>query len=238
MKINCVWEHNGPDSLLYAVELPGAFSRGRNREEALSKMEREIRSYLRWKGEPVPEAVEVEILQEKASELAICDADSDVLFDEERKNLTEEEYQELRSLALKSARDFQCLYDAIPDRQRSDLVRRRTFYGLVPGTAEEMYAHTKSVNAYYFAEIDVDVNNEGGIAECRELGFTRLEQQRDFLNRGPVEGSYGELWSVRKVLRRFVWHDRIHAKAMYRMAKRLFGTDAVPDVFCLDGEAT
>ena len=26
----------------------------------------------------------------------------------------------------------------------------------------------------------------------------------------------GELWTETKVLRRFLWHDRIHAKALYR----------------------
>ena len=37
----------------------------------------------------------------------------------------------------------------------------------------------------------------------------------DFLENVVVAGSYGEDWSLRKVLRRFIWHDRIHAKAMY-----------------------
>ena len=236
MKINCVWEHNGNDSLLYAADLPGAFSRGRTREEALSKMEREVFAFLRWMGEPVPDSVEIEIIQDKASELAICDADSDVLFVSEEKPLAEGEYRKLRELALKSARDFQRLYDAVPDKSRSALPLRRTFYGPVPGTAEEMYSHTRSVNAYYFAEIDVDADSEGTIARCRERGFARLEQQPDFLTRGAAEGSYGESWSLRKVLRRFIWHDRIHAKAMYRMAKRVFGEGSIPDVFCFDTE--
>lgn len=41
------------------------------------------------------------------------------------------------------------------------------------------------------------------------------------------KGSYGELWSLKKVLRRFIWHDRIHAKVMYRMAVRTFGEGCV-----------
>ena len=44
-------------------------------------------------------------------------------------------------------------------------------------------------------------------------------------------GSFDEEWSLRKVLRRFIWHDRIHGKAMYRMAVKTFGQDSVPDVF-------
>lgn len=46
-----------------------------------------------------------------------------------------------------------------------------------------------------------------------------------------VEGSYHELWSLRKMMRRFVWHDRIHAKAMYRMAIKTFDKDSVENTF-------
>ena len=62
----------------------------------------------------------------------------------------------------------------------------------------------------------------GGIAALR---------QRDFLENQVFLGSYDEEWSLRKVLRRFIWHDRIHAKAMYRMALKTFGTGAVPNIF-------
>ena len=38
------------------------------------------------------------------------------------------------------------------------------------------------------------------------------------------------LFATGKVLRRFLWHDRIHAKALYRLAVRLGGTP-IPDPF-------
>ena len=63
-------------------------------------------------------------------------------------------------------------------------------------------------------------------------GFEVLEKCPDFLKASAVEGSYGEVWSVRKVLRRFIWHDRIHARAMYRMAVKAFGADKVKNPFC------
>ena len=77
----------------------------------------------------------------------------------------------------------------------------------------------------------MDADNEGEIWMCRKRGFELLEQIPDFLNRAPVIGSYGEEWSLRKLMRRFLWHDRIHGKAMYRMAVRTFGENAVADVF-------
>ena len=94
-----------------------------------------------------------------------------------------------------------------------------------------MYTHTQNVNAYYFGEIGVDADNEGNILDCRRRGFTALEQKPDFLANPVIEGSFGEFWTVRKALRRFLWHDRIHARAMYRMSVRIFGRDAVPNVF-------
>ena len=232
MPIRCIWEHNGSDTLLYAADFPGAFTRGESLEAAAGKMGQEVASYRRWKGEPGLACGEVTVVQDKPCELNVQDADSDVLFAGEEKPLTLEEYQQLKDLALKSAADFQALYDAVTDKDVSYLTARKTFYGPVPRTAREIYRHTKSVNAYYFGEIDVDADNEGTILECRARGFEALETMPDFLTRRPVEGSYGEMWSLRKVLRRFLWHDRIHAKAMYRMALRTFGPDAVPNIFC------
>ncbi len=230
MKIRCVWEHNGNDSILHANNFVGAYTRGETKDIALQKMTREVASYLEWKGEAVPDSLETIITQEKASVLTISDADSDVLFEEEKEPLSKAEYEELKELALKSAQDFLDLYEAIPDKNKSCLPVRKTFYGQVPRTASEMYEHTKNVNDYYFGEIGVETDHEGTIVDCRKRGFVTLEDQPDFLKNIVCLGSYNEEWSLRKVLRRFIWHDRIHAKAMYRMAVRTFGGN-IPNVF-------
>lgn len=231
MKIECVWEHNGDDTLLYAENLPGVYTRGESREIAVRKMESEARSWLLWRGCRAPEELDVQIVQDAPCTLDVKDADSDVLFEAEKSPLTLAEYSVLKELTLKSAADFHALYEAVPDKNKCDAAIRRTFYGQVPRTAEEMYRHTKNVNAYYFGEINVDADNEGTIHECRCRGFKALEDKPDFLDNTMIKGSYGEYWTLRKLLRRFIWHDRIHAKAMYRMAVRLFGNDAIPDPF-------
>ena len=156
--------------------------------------------------------------------MQIADADSDVLFDSEKAPLSREEYEDLKTLVLKSARDFYILYSSVPNKHESCLPRRQTFYGSAPRTAQEMYEHTKNVNAYYFGEVGIAVGNEGTIYDCRKRGFDCLEQTPGFLNNSVFDGSYGEQWSLRKVMRRFLWHDRIHAKALYRMAINTFGT--------------
>lgn len=231
MKIECVWEHNGDDTLLYAANLPGAYSRGPSQQEAARKLSAEVHSYLRWAEAGIPERVELEIVQDAPCALQVRDADSDVLFDDEKAPLTLAQYREYKALALKSAADFLALYEAIPDKERSNLPVRQTFYGPVPRTAEEMYQHTKNVNAYYFGEIGVEADNAGTILDCRRRGFEALEAMPDFLGNNVIEGSYGERWTLRKVLRRFIWHDRIHAKAMYRMAVKAFGGENIPNPF-------
>lgn len=232
MPIRCIWEHNADDTLLYAVDFVGAYTRGESLAVAKAKMPGEILSYLKWLGKDAPDHMDVVIVGEKSSELAIRDADSDVLFESEKAPLTPAEYAHLKELALKSAADFLALYDAIPDKRVTAAPERKTFYGSVPRTADEMYEHTKSVNAYYFAEINVPADNGGNIYECRKRGFESLEQQADFLQNSVIEGSYGEDWTLRKVLRRFIWHDRIHAKAMYRMAEKVFGAEHISNPFC------
>ena len=146
LEIQCVWEHNGEDSLLYAADLPGAYARGHSQEETLQKMRQELPQFLRWTGSAVPpEDLTPVIVQEKAS-------------------------------ALRSAADFLALYRSIPDPDQSVLPPRETFYGAVPRTAREMYEYTKNVNSYYFGEVGIAADNEGDIFSCRERGFLLLER--------------------------------------------------------------
>ncbi|MBO5247742.1 MAG: hypothetical protein J6B54_00390 [Clostridia bacterium] len=220
--IHYVWEHNENDTLLYAIEYPGAYSRGRTQQEALAKLKEEIERYCSWSNEPLPEDFSFLLKQEKASELSICDADSDVIFEEELLPLSPQEYERLKVKVLYSADCFQQLYQSIEEKDFSEINPRKTFYGEIPRTAREMYEHTKNVNRYYFNEIGVSADNEGTITECRLRGFQALESIPDFLTLPAVTGSYGELWSLRKVMRRFLWHDRIHGKAMCRMCIKTF----------------
>lgn len=229
--MKCVWEHNGNDTLLYSVDYIGAYTRGPSLEAAAEKMNKEIHSYHLWTGQTCEPITGIEIVQEKNCDLKIADADSDILFESEKAPLSLAEYEAMKALVLKSSKDFDRLYNSIPNKQESCLPQRQTFYGMVPRTAQEMYEHTKSVNAYYFAEIGIAADNEGTIHDCRERGFALLEQTQTFLDNAVVTGSYDELWSLRKVMRRFLWHDRIHAKAMYKMACQLCGKENIANPF-------
>jgi len=234
MLIKAIDEFNSEGHLIYAENYIGAFVRGKTQQEALKKFSNEIQQYAHWLRKAVPSAEEcqISIVQEKSSSLQIDDADSDVIFDNEKQLLMRSEYLELKHLALKSAGDFLQLYNSIPDKLNTVLQPRKTFYGNVPITAKEMYEHTKNVNSYYFGEINISVTNEPDILSCREEGFEKLEHRTDFLLNTVYDGSFDEQWSLRKVCRRFIWHDRIHAKAMYKMAIKMCSEQNIMNPFC------
>lgn len=234
MTEKCVWEHNGNDTLLWSVVHIGVCTRGKTLDEAKTKAQKEISAYCAWMGEPICGDIEALVCEEKVSDLQISDADSDVIFESEKAPLTKDEYFCLKALAMKSARDFQTLYDSVPDKDKSVLPPRKTFYGEIPRTAREMYEHTKNVNNYYFGEIGIETDNAGSIFECREHGFVLVESLPSFPENTVIVGSYGEEWSLRKVLRRFIWHDRIHAKAMLRAAKKTFPNADIADPFMFE----
>ena len=219
MKIEAVCEYNDLGYLIYAANYPGAFVRGTTENEALAKFPGEMRSYLRWCGALTAdaEAPEVEIMQRKLSELQICDADSDVLFNLERLPMTQAEYEAQKLLTLKSARDFEALYRSIPHPDISGRPPRRTFYGEVPRTPRRMYEHVNQTTAYYAAAFGIKLENLPELLE-------------DFLSGRVHTAPDGEEWTLRKLLRRFLWHDRIHARAMWRTATALWG-DSVANPF-------
>ncbi len=233
MIVKTVCEYNEDGALVYLENFPGAFVRGRNYQNAAAKIKKEAESWLDWEsGKALPDSpLEIELVQEKKSELRICDADSDVIFDSEREPMTMEEYNRLKILALRSAMDLERMYDSVPDKKMRIVPQRETFYGKIPSTAEEMYNHCMNITEYYFGEIGVEAENGPDILSCRQKGFAELEKQENFLQNKVFEGSYGEEWSLRKVLRRFIWHDRIHAKAMYRRAYEAFWDAEIDNVF-------
>ena len=222
MVIKAVIEYNSEGCLVQAENYPGAFARGQTPALALAKLPSEVRQYLCWAGGEIGSA-EVEVVLSIESKLQVADADSDVIFHGETQPFSPQEYERLKGLALRSAADFQTLYDSIPDKDYSNRPPRKTFYGEVPRTARAIYEHTKNVNSYYFGEIGVEVGNDPNILTCRQEGFRLAEQMPGFLANPVQVGSYGENWSLKKTCRRFIWHDRIHAKALYKMALVLWG---------------
>lgn len=232
MNISIIKEYNENGYLLHIAELPGAYARGKVFPEAMSKIPTEVRRYEQWCGLEPDNTFFMKIVEEKETSLDVADADSDVLFESEREPLSREEYDALKALCLRSADDFLTLYSAVSDKSKVLREARDTFYGKCPATAEEIYDHASGIVGYYFGEIGIADKLSGDILESRKAGFEALEKTPDFLANKAFVGGDGEEWTLRKVCRRFIWHDRIHAKSLYRLVTAAEGEDALPDPFC------
>ncbi len=90
-------------------------------------------------------------------------------------------------------------------------------------TVDETHEHTRNVNAYDLAEIHVEATS-ANVAS----GIGTFAGKTDFLQNTAIEGRFVEDWSLRKVLHHFTWHDRIHAKAVRRMAVKILGRSLQP----------
>lgn len=223
MIIRAIIEYNEEGYMIFAENFPGAFSRGKTRDEALGKLIGEVKQFVLWSTEmDCSDDCSIEVIQEEKSNACISDADTTIIFDGEKLPLTLDEYQYTKSLVIKSARDFKILYGSIPDVKKTTLPARQTFYGSIPRTPEEMYFHTNIVTKSYLDGIAF-IENDTDIYLNRIAAFQQIEQASNYLDNSVYTHMYGEPWSLKKAMRRFIWHDRIHSKALYRVAIKLWG---------------
>ena len=165
------------------------------------------------------------------------DADGNVLFSSERAPLTPEEYAPLRALVLKSAQCLDQLYAAIPDPEAPLGPERATFYGRCPNTARAMFDHVNNCTGYYIAGLGAECDILPGCCATRLGALAAAEALPGFLDMSPHQAEDGELWTPRKLLRRFLWHDRIHARAMFRRGRANWG-EQIPDPFGFAAQAS
>jgi len=216
-----VYETNGKGVLGWIVELPGAYVRGKTVEEARNKTENEIIEYKKWLDLPYnDEYFTKETIVH--SELTIEDADSDILLDYDISDYGSlEELKKDLELALVSAGKVNAIYKTCKYKNVIDKTKiRKTFYGDVYSTIEDQYKHIVNVQRFYLNNIEADAEIGTDIIKGREkvieIIYEKYMESGNKIYKMPEEN-----WTIRKVIRRLIWHDRIHSKAIERMEKRI-----------------
>jgi len=224
-------EENHKGTMVHLLDMPGAFTRAEKPDDAIAKVIYEARMYERWIGKTHDKEYEVEITQRETTNAQLDDGDTEILVSRD-KDLDLNYFQQLKMLALKSAKDFQKLYDSIPDKECDDISKARTtFYGKVPSNAKEILFHVDKVNAYYLSRINMDFTGDKNDLVANRIHILELIESNKEVMKNPIIFIDNEYWTTAKVLRRFVWHDRIHARALYRFAVRKWGLDHICDAF-------
>jgi hypothetical protein len=234
--ISIALETNGKGYMGFLVDLPGAFVRGKDEEEALSKVRQEAKSYLDWLGILRVAPTKWQVVQRHHCQLMVEDADGEILLDADRGTLPEEEFQTLAKLVHRSARTFKSLYDTSALKHWVDPSRaRRTFYGERPKTIQEVFDHVNATQHYYFSRAGLPPRKEEtDFLATRELYTNEIERLFRSQGNSRVYDVDNELWTLKKILRRFVWHDRIHGKAITKILakqKRLGLIESYEDSF-------
>lgn len=203
----------------FLVDLPGAFVRGKDEEEALSKVRQEAKSYFDWLGILRAAPTKWQIVQRHHCQLMVEDADGEILLDADRGPVSEDEFQILVGLVCHSARTFKSLYDSSALKHWVDPPRvRKTFYGECPKTIQEVFDHVNATQHYYFSRTGLPPREgEKDYLAVRELYTNGIERLFRSQGNSRVYDVDNELWTLKKILRRFVWHDRIHGKALTRI---------------------
>ena len=104
--VSIAFETNGKGYIGFIGELPGAFIRGKTEEEALSKIDREVKSYLRWLSVSQNWRYDVVVVQRHRSSLMVEDADTEILLKVDKAIMSEEEFEKCTDLAWYSGATF------------------------------------------------------------------------------------------------------------------------------------
>jgi hypothetical protein len=220
--ISIAFETNGKGYLGFIGELPGTFIRGRTEEEALSKIDREVKSYLRWLGVNQNWCYDVVVVQRHRSSLMVEDADTEILLKVDKAIMSDEEFENCTDLAWYSGATFSRICS---DARFSDFVDeariRKTFYGENPRTIQEIFDHVKGCQYYYLSRTKTKFEaKEEDFMKIREFCLQELEELYRKNNNHTLFEMDNELWTLKKILRRFIWHDRIHGRAVTRILQK------------------
>ena len=217
-------ETNGRGFIGFVVELPGAFVRGRSESEILSKVGIEAKSYLNWLGIQQASLGRGHVVQRHFCQLTVEDADSEILLTADKNPMNGEEFDRLAEIVLLSGKTFTSLYNQCQLKNWVDAARiRRTFYGENPASIQAIFNHVDSTQRYYLSRVGLDVAQGQSFLDTRGLSLEKIGELHRRKNNSLVYRVEGESWTVKKVLRRLVWHDRIHGKAITRILAKQKG---------------
>ncbi len=99
-----------------------------------------------------------------------------------------------------------------------------------------MAKHTNDMLEDYAEAGSVPFETEGNLSEDRKRLFRTLESTPDFLSPKVYTAQGGELWTLKKLLHRILWHDHIHSHALYRRAITFWQKECIANLFCFTAE--
>lgn len=219
------YETNGHGFMGWPADLPGAFVRAATMAQVRAKLDCELHAWSAWLNQAAP-TVTTWHESTVTTAAVIDDGDSEILLDTDRRGYPSQDdlANDCVLLVISAAKVdlIQAQCRTIADKVDPAMVRT-TFYGPTFATTAGQYRHIIDTQHYYLQNLGVDAQwNDGPLVNSRQAVAQALVQawRRDG-NRVLTDPGGDEEWSIRKVARRLIVHDRLHARAMNRMRQRL-----------------
>ena len=224
---------------IFVRELPGCYSRARTLDEAVAKAPGKIREFLDWlkaHGEPV-EGTQYEI-QVEAAEVVRGDwpvklGDSQALFNADLSPLSRAEVERAMRYMRYAREDLMSLYQTAPGGALEWKPNEST-----PRHIKRIAEHIAEVDIFYLERLRdmkfkdwpssfLELMEELRVLRLSNLKDDEMQCQTSYHPPGDWTGtSAPEGWTTRKVLRRFIWHERLHTATIRKLLSQFNESEA------------
>lgn len=228
--VSAVAEANDEGIILFAPAYPGACGWGPEQAVAIERLRHDIQFTCDWLdshglagclSERVPQNIDIEITEQVTATGEPLECDSEGFFSIDQHAYDDAEASRTTMLLDASRGDVHDVIGAL-DQQHLD-------YRLLEGrrTVREIIDHIALAEHWYMTRVDAPVDVPSEYQAYPTDTFERLTAIRNdvegFLEsltsvpadrRSEEWAIDGECWTVRKVLRRFVWHELLHYKQL------------------------
>jgi hypothetical protein len=207
-------------------EIPGCYARATSRDEAVRLVPEAIKelNYRVKQAHKRLSQIVPPFTQMVAEEYRFHESEPGYLvnafFENDKIRLTRQEITDAEILLDLNHRDLMSTVNHLPERTLS-----RSISGEVQGNISGILKHIGGAEWWYWDRLGLITSRDKFPKESIEL----LESIRDFSNRNltklvgldVVTKKQGETWSARKLLRRMIWHIRVHTVQIQRYLKDL-----------------
>ncbi len=203
----------------FVFDHPGCFSSARTQDEAIANAPTCIVGYFEWLASydcamPTPSGpIEVQVAEVFHSFLSESNPDYIVnaLFEDDRKPLTSADIAIGLIILDYSRSDLSTVVDKIPPTQFDQPLANDS-----KNSIAKILDHIAWAEWWYFNRLDIGFPRsempQGTRAKLDEVRDQTRALLRDLGGDSRITVRAGEKWSVRKVLRRTLWHERDHTR--------------------------
>ncbi len=224
-EVTLIEETDGRNFRLYSEKHHGACVTAGSEEAALARIDGEINSLWSWaKGKPYTYKYKHRIIESFTADYPLDGTESHIIFSIERGPFHAIAYRVMKDMAVRSALCLGQMIESLPDADAP-------LYGLPDGltTAADVRRAAFFGTGELFNKLGIGYENKGDLYANRMFAVSSAETEGFMRNAEHI--CDGEVWTLRKVLRRIIWRDRILAKALYRAAETEWGKGVCADPF-------